>query len=126
MKFFHPISNLPLEPVSTGIQRFIFTLKEIMGVYYEIQPGILVSEHRHPNEQMGMLIQGKVKWKIRGEEIITQAPVLYSIPFNEPHSAEVLGDEPALFLDVFYPKREDFLKGGPVDYMQDTSPKQEK
>lgn len=120
MEFFHDIAKLPLEPVAPGIQRFIFTLQEMMGVYYEIEPGIVVAEHSHPNEQMGMLIKGKVKWRIRGKETITQAPVLYSIPFNEPHAAEILGEEPALFLDIFYPKRKDFLEGGPVHYMQDT------
>jgi len=118
MDFLYDISQLPLETVSSGIRRFVFTLDHIMGVYFEIEPGIVFAEHSHPNEQMGILIKGTVKWKIRGKEMITKGPVLYRIPYQEPHSAEIIGDEPALFLDIFYPHRKEFLKEGPEEYMK--------
>jgi len=65
MDLFFDINKLPLKPFAPGIRRFIFTLKQMMGAYFEIDPGVVVDEHSHPNEQMGMLIRGTIKWRIR-------------------------------------------------------------
>lgn len=118
MELFQEIDKAPLEDLAPGIRRFVFTLDQVMCVYFEIEPGVKVSEHAHPHEQMGMLIKGKTRWRIQGRERILEAPALYRIPPQEPHQAEVLGDEPALILDIFSPIREDFLKEGPPPYMQ--------
>jgi quercetin dioxygenase-like cupin family protein len=118
MELFQAMDKAPLETIAPGIRRFIFTLDRVMCVYFVIDPGVKVSEHAHPHEQMGMLIEGKTRWHIQGRETIVEAPVLYRIPSQVPHAAEVLGDKPALILDVFSPIREDFLKGGPPSYMQ--------
>ena len=122
MDLFFDINKLPLKPFAPGIRRFIFTLKQMMGAYFEIDPGVVVDEHSHPNEQMGMLIRGTIKWRIRGQEVIKHAPFLYAIPSQEPHKAEILGDEPALIFEIYHPIRQDFLKGGPVQYMKGPSP----
>jgi quercetin dioxygenase-like cupin family protein len=89
-----------------------------MCAYFELAPGARIAEHAHPHEQAGMLVQGKTKWKMRGEERILTAPALYRVPSGEPHEVEVVGDEPAVVLDAFSPIREDFLKGVPPAYMK--------
>ncbi len=66
----------------------------------------------------GMLVKGKTKWKMRGEERILIAPALYRVPSGEPNEVEVVGDEPAVVLDAFSPIREDFLTGVPPSYMK--------
>lgn len=118
MELFQEIAHLPMETVVPGIRRFVSTLERVMSVYFEIQPGVRVAEHAHPHEQIGILIQGKTRWRIQGREIIIQGPALYRIPSQVPHEMEVLGEEPALALDVFSPIREDFLKAGAPSYMQ--------
>jgi quercetin dioxygenase-like cupin family protein len=118
MELFQDVQEAPMETIAPGIRRFVFTLKQLMGVYFEIDPGVKVAEHAHPHEQMGMLIQGKTRWHIQGRERIVEAPAIYRIPSQEPHAMEVIGDKPALILDSFTPIREDFLQEGPPDYMR--------
>jgi len=118
MEMFQEIKKAKLETIAPGIRRFIFTLNNIMSIYFEIDPGVVVGQHAHPHEQLGMLLRGKMRWQIQGKERILQAPALYRIPSQEPHGAEIIGEEPALILDVFSPIREDFLKPEAPQYMR--------
>ena len=118
MDFFYDVNELPLKPFAPGIRWFVFALEKMMGAYFEIQPGVIVDEHSHPHEQMGMLLRGTLKWRVAGKETMTKAPALYRIPSQERHRAEILGDEPALIFEIYHPIREDFLKGGPAKYMK--------
>lgn len=117
MELVQEIENIILEQIAPGIRRFIFSLNQVMSIYFEIDPGVVVGQHSHPHEQMGMLIKGMMKWRIQGKETILKAPALYRIPSQEPHEAEILGDEPAFVLDIFSPIREDFLKKDPPGYL---------
>jgi quercetin dioxygenase-like cupin family protein len=118
MDFFYDVNELPLKPFAPGIRWFVFSLEKMMGAYFEIQPGVIVDEHSHPHEQMGMLIRGTLKWRVAGKETMTKAPALYRIPSQERHRAEIVGDEPALIFEIYHPIREDFLKEGPAKYMK--------
>ena len=123
MENFQELDKADLQTIAPGIRRFIFTLNQVQSIYFEIDPGVLIGQHSHVNEQMGMLIKGKMRWRIRGQERILQAPALYRIPSQEPHEVEILGEEPALILDIFSPIREDFLKTEPPSYMLQDSRK---
>jgi quercetin dioxygenase-like cupin family protein len=118
MDLFYDVNELPLKPFAPGIRWFVFNLEKMMGAYFEIQPGVIVDEHSHPHEQMGMLLRGTLKFRVAGKETITKAPALYRIPSQERHRAEILEDEPALIFEIYHPIREDFLKEGPATYMK--------
>ncbi len=118
MEIFQEMANLPFEDVTPGVRRFVFTLERVMLVYFELAPGARIAEHAHPHEQMGMLIRGKTRWRMEGQERILEAPALYRIPSQEPHEVEVLGSETACVLDVFSPIREDFLTKETPAYMK--------
>jgi quercetin dioxygenase-like cupin family protein len=124
MENFQELDKANLQTIAPGIRRFIFTLNQVMSIYFEIDPGVVIGQHSHPNEQMGMLLKGKMCWRIRGQQKILQAPALYRIPSQEPHEVEILGEEPALVLDIFSPIREDFLKAEPPSYMTHDSRKE--
>ena len=121
MEYFQELPQAPLEQIAPGIRRLVFTLKQVMSAYFQIDPGVVIGQHSHPHEQMGMLIQGKMKWRIGDKETILQAPALYRIPSNEPHQVEILGNEVAIVLDIFSPIREDFLKKEPPAYFTQKS-----
>jgi len=110
MEYFQELPQASLEQIAPGIRRFIFSLNRVMSIYFQIDPRVVIGQHSHPHEQMGMLIQGKMKWRIGDKETILQAPALYRVPSNEPHQVEVLGNETLIVLDIFSPIREDFLK----------------
>ncbi len=117
MENFQEIDKTILKTIAPGIRRFIFSLDHVMSVYFEIDPGVVIRQHSHIHEQMGMILKGEMRMRIGGKERTLRAPALYRIPSQEPHEVEILGDEAALILDIFSPIREDFLKVGSPEYM---------
>lgn len=75
---------------------------------FEISRGGGVPVHSHPNEQISMVQQGRVKFVLNGIESILGAGETVHIPANAPHSAEALED--AIVIDLFSPPREDWIK----------------
>jgi quercetin dioxygenase-like cupin family protein len=73
----------------------------------DIPPGGVVGEHSHPNEQMGMVVSGRMVFTIGGETKTVGPGDLYRIPGGVAHSVVAL-DEPVKALDVFYPVRDEY------------------
>jgi quercetin dioxygenase-like cupin family protein len=73
----------------------------------EIAPHGVVPSHSHVNEQMGIMLSGKLKFTIADETKVMVPGDVYRIPGGVAHSVEAL-DEPVKILDVFYPIREEY------------------
>jgi quercetin dioxygenase-like cupin family protein len=73
----------------------------------ELAPNAVVPEHRHPNEQMGMVIQGQMHFTIDGETKDLGPGGTWRILGDVPHDV-VAGPEGAVVIDVFNPTREDW------------------
>jgi quercetin dioxygenase-like cupin family protein len=74
-----------------------------------LRKGCLVPEHSHDNEQISMVEQGSLHFKIGGAERILSAGELVRIPPNVPHSVKALED--SLAVDLFSPPRQDWIRG---------------
>lgn len=73
----------------------------------ELDPGAAVPEHRHENEQMGILLQGSLTFTI-GEETREFGPGgTWTVRANVPHSV-ITGPNGALLVEVFSPARDDW------------------
>jgi len=73
----------------------------------ELDPDAVVPEHRHPNEQHGMVITGQMDFRI-GDERRTIGPGgTWRIRSDVPHEATA-GPEGAVVIDVFAPIRSDW------------------
>jgi unsaturated pyranuronate lyase len=73
----------------------------------ELDADAIVPEHRHANEQLGMVLRGEVTFRL-GTEVRTIGPGgSWRILANEPH-AVTTGSEGAVVIDVFSPVREDW------------------
>lgn len=73
----------------------------------EIDAGAELPEHRHVNEQFGMVIEGSVRFRV-GDETRTLGPGwIWRIPPDTPHTVTA-GEAGAVVLDVFTPVREDW------------------
>jgi quercetin dioxygenase-like cupin family protein len=73
----------------------------------ELEPGSVVPEHSHENEQLGIMISGSVQFRV-GDETRELGPGdTWSIPANTPHEVHT-GPEGAVMIDVFAPVREDW------------------
>jgi quercetin dioxygenase-like cupin family protein len=73
----------------------------------ELDPGAVVPEHSHENEQVGFLVQGSMTFTIGGETGAVVPGSSWRILANVPHSV-VAGPEGAVLVEVFSPRRDDW------------------
>jgi quercetin dioxygenase-like cupin family protein len=73
----------------------------------ELDPGTVVPEHAHENEQLGVLASGSLRFRIGDEERELESGGTWSIPPNVPHEV-VAGPEGAIAIEVFAPGRADW------------------
>lgn len=73
----------------------------------ELDPGSVVPEHAHENEQLGIVLSGSVRFRVGGEERELGPGGTWRIPANTPHEVHT-GSEGAVVIDVFGPPREDW------------------
>lgn len=71
--------------------------------------GAVIPEHRHPQEQTGYLVAGRLEFAIAGECLIAEPGSSWSLPADLPHGASALED--SVVIEVFSPVREDYLPG---------------
>ena len=74
---------------------------------FRLGMGSKLPRHRHPHEQTGYLVSGRIRLSI-GQEMFEVAPGdSWCIPANVEHGAEILMDSVAV--EVFSPVREEYL-----------------
>lgn len=73
----------------------------------ELEPNAMVPEHRHPSEQIGMVIRGEVRFRVGDEERHLVPGGTWRILSDVPHSC-VVGPQGAVLIDVFTPIRADW------------------
>jgi quercetin dioxygenase-like cupin family protein len=70
----------------------------------EIDPLAELPEHSHANEQLGLVLEGSVTFRVGDEEQAVHPGGIWSIPSNTPHFVRA-GEEGAVVLDIFTPTR---------------------
>jgi quercetin dioxygenase-like cupin family protein len=73
----------------------------------ELAPDAIVPEHRHPNEQIGLCIEGSITFTIDGERRKLGPGGTWRILSDVPHDA-VAGPAGAVVVDIFAPARTDW------------------
>jgi quercetin dioxygenase-like cupin family protein len=73
----------------------------------ELDANAHIPEHRHPNEQLGILLRGSMRFRIAEEERELRPGGTWRILADVPHEAHV-GPDGAVCIDVFSPPREDW------------------
>jgi quercetin dioxygenase-like cupin family protein len=73
----------------------------------ELAPNAHVPEHRHPNEQCGLVIEGDVRFRIADEVRSFGPGGTWRILGDVPHELWT-GPEGATVVDVFTPTRDDW------------------
>jgi quercetin dioxygenase-like cupin family protein len=90
-----------------GVVIHTCSVEKMMLSVVDLAPHSVVEEHSHPHEQVGMLLEGRVRFFIGGEEKLLKKGDTWRIPGNVKHKVVVL-DEPAKALDIFCPPRDDY------------------
>lgn len=73
----------------------------------ELAPNAVVPEHRHANEQLGMVITGQMHFTVNGETRDLGPGGTWRILGDRPHDV-VAGPDGAVVIDVFTPIRSDW------------------
>jgi quercetin dioxygenase-like cupin family protein len=73
----------------------------------ELDPNSVVAEHRHANEQLGIVVSGSVTFRVGEEERALAPGGTWRIPPNVPHEVHA-GPNGAVVVDVFAPPRTDW------------------
>jgi quercetin dioxygenase-like cupin family protein len=73
----------------------------------ELEPNAIVARHRHPHEQLGVILRGSMTLVAAGADHVLEEMDAYALPGGVEHEG-IAGPEGALVLDVFQPVREDY------------------
>jgi quercetin dioxygenase-like cupin family protein len=76
----------------------------------ELDPGIAMPEHRHPNEQVGVVVRGEFTFTIGGETRLRKPGDLWVIPAGVPHSVDRARDAGCTLVESFSPPRDDWAE----------------
>jgi quercetin dioxygenase-like cupin family protein len=99
--------NMERQELDEGIVRYIYSGNGMQLVEYHFPPQRQFPLHRHENnEQMGLVISGRIGLEVDGHERILGPGDYYHAPVAVPHRAWTL-DEPTVLLDIFSPPRDD-------------------
>ena len=82
--------------------------QNLMICRFHFAPGLVTPEHTHPHEQMSIVVSGRVRFFVEGEERIAGPGDVLHFPPQCLHGATMM-DEEVVLIDVFTPVREDFL-----------------
>jgi quercetin dioxygenase-like cupin family protein len=103
---FHNLSHLEEKEIIPGYQAKFVHSDHMTLAYWEIDPGAIMPEHSHPQEQIANVLEGRFELTVKGESRIMEPGMVAVIPGGVPHSGMAL--TPCRLLDVFHPLREDY------------------
>jgi quercetin dioxygenase-like cupin family protein len=104
---FHRLAELDVIQVwDTVAARAIHGERQSLAVV-ELEPNALVPEHRHEQEQLGIVISGSLEFRIDSETRHLGPGETWTIPSNVPHEV-IAGPVGAVVIDVFAPVRSDW------------------
>jgi quercetin dioxygenase-like cupin family protein len=102
-------SKIETEQTAPGITRQMVVGQHVMMVRFTFEPFLVTPQHTHPHEQMTLVVKGRVRFFISGEEHIVSAGSVLHFPPHTLHGATMM-DEEVVLIDIFSPIREDFLE----------------
>jgi quercetin dioxygenase-like cupin family protein len=83
--------------------------EKITFIRIVIQPCDALPRHSHPNEQIGVCLEGEGELASGDKTIRVEPGVSWTIPAHEPHSFTAKGTRPVVVYEVWSPPREDYL-----------------
>jgi quercetin dioxygenase-like cupin family protein len=97
---FSPAPGIQIQPVFGG---------SLMTCWISMEPGAEVPRHAHPNEQLGVVVEGSVTLTANGETRTLEPGDAYAVTPDLEHQG-VAGPSGAMLVETFVPVREDYRK----------------
>ena len=97
--------------LAEGVTASIFPGENVMLSVVRVEPNAAGSVHSHPEEQWGVLLEGRCTRIQGGEEVEAVAGEFWHTPGGVPHGVRT-GAEGAVILDIFSPPRAEYRQKG--------------
>lgn len=102
-------TDFPLEVLKSGLSRQAvhgdaFTIARI-----HLDRGAVVPRHSHPQEQLTLVLSGRIVFRYPDTEAVAGEGDLLLTPSGVAHEVEAL--EPTVAIDFFAPRRQDWIDG---------------
>jgi quercetin dioxygenase-like cupin family protein len=107
LSFYSELREIEPLQIWDGVVARTVTGAEATLAAIDLDPGAVVPEHSHMNEQTGILIRGQLTFTIAGETKELRPGATWVIPAHAPHSVEV-GPDGASLVELFAPPRADW------------------
>jgi quercetin dioxygenase-like cupin family protein len=104
---FRPLADLSPLAIWPGILARRVEGRAITFAIVELDPGASAARHHHPQEQLGLVLDGTITFLIGEETRTLRAGDTYEIPSDVVHEATA-GPGGAVVIDVFAPIRQDW------------------
>jgi quercetin dioxygenase-like cupin family protein len=98
--------NLPQKELADGVTTNIAWGEKLMLSFVKLDPNAIVPPHRHPHEQMALVLSGKLEVTIANESRLLKEGDAFLVPSDVEHSVKNLEGQTRV-LDIFSPPRED-------------------
>ena len=100
--------NLNGKDLGGGVVRKILAAGgKMMSVEFTFANGSIGAMHSHPHEQIGYVAKGRFEATVGEQKMMIQEGDTYYVAPNVMHGVVALED--GILIDVFTPRREDFL-----------------
>jgi quercetin dioxygenase-like cupin family protein len=113
---FDALKNLPEEKISENISRRVLSGEKGMIVWWSMKAGAHAAAHQHPHEQMFWVLSGTMELRIGDDKKACGPGAVGVIPGGAQHEAWFPVD--CELIDVFAPRRDDFLTSEAPAYMR--------
>jgi unsaturated pyranuronate lyase len=107
MSAFSHLDELQVLKLWQGVHARAVAGEEATLAWIELEPSTAVPEHRHPNEQTGILLRGSLTFTIGAETRELRPGAMWVIPGDVPHSVAA-GPDGAALAELFAPPRADW------------------
>ena len=98
--------TLPAEVVLPGVERQTVHGAQQTLVRYRYEPGAVFPVHQHPEEQITVVLSGRIVFDVGSDRVEVGPGQVVVIPGGVPHGAAVAGDEPVETVNALSPRRE--------------------
>jgi len=93
-----------------GVSRKAFTGEGATLAINYFKPGHSVKTHSHKYEQIAMILEGEAEFHIGDEVVRLSEGGIVVIPPHVEHYLKLVGDKDVVNLDVFTPKRPEYVE----------------
>ncbi len=105
----HGWDRIPKEPLGARLARQVIHTANMTVARIYLGKGAVVPRHSHENEQVTVLMEGRLRFLFDSGPVEVAPGQALEIPPNAAHQVEALEDSVAM--DLFAPRREDWIRG---------------